>query len=1061
MKKMTVLKLSALTMSMGLLATPIASATPLNTTSAVTASVQSDADIRDGVAQQMAAYIDATKPSVTDVDKWIVPISEGGEFNPETGQWSDIDYVSSTAAAFPVTEHLDRLLALARCYTNTQCNESTSPALLTTISAGMKHFAEAQYTHTGWWFNYIGIPHKVGELVVYVRANQIPVNAVDYQALVDAKYLNARSHWSYGRGANAIDIAIANMYSGVVRDNSDRLSYYSNEALNEVGRNDIGINADQSFFAHGPMLNTNSYGWVLVMRTLQVEAFTRGYYSMSTNSQNSLEGFMDQGMYPTFRGRYHDYLTGGRGGVSRENNLGRGFSTDALQRLNPDRAEHFELVNKVTSGQVSADQMPYRGVKGYWNGDYLLKNEQAYQYSALTHSDRTMAIEQGNGENLLGALMSMGSHSIRLSGDEYYNIFPLWDWLKIPGVTGREGQSMNVGWNSKGIAFSGVMSAANNAIMVHSQNKFGVTVKKANFVFSDAIVAMASEVTSSKAGLVTTSLEQNWFRDSVTIGLSNGSSDSLTLGENSYSGEELAYLLHNGTAYMPLDNNTYKVSVEERTDKWTRVNSSESDRDITGTVFTSWIDHGAYPANATFSYAIYPGVTANSVANLNPRNRFVTYQEGNTLAVYDKRDDVLQLVLREAGQWSNTELTLVSDQAGMFVVTGASSQQPTLYFADPDQAYTAATVSLYNSHGGASSQLSAPNYQQTNVSSDSLAMGDIQLTPDLVLQATSDAFVRYGGYSDDNYGTSEKIAVKADSNSAYRRHAYLQFPIDQVNASALNTAKLELSVFNVGAAQPVVAYLVNDNSWDESAITANTAPATGVQVATATNNNGVFQWDITDAVRTAAQQGLNAISLKLEVANNGTNNWVTFNSKESAVAGPVINIDYNPIEEQANAVEDAFVQGGTSADGNFGQDSRLIVKLDPNSPDYTRETVLKFPIGHLRADALSHAEVVLEVKSIGQAMTFNIAEIDSNWSESNVTFNSLSRGNSTPITVAVNTTDQTVAIDVTGLVKSALEQGKQQISLQLYSGDSGGQKYATFYSKDSDFTAPSLSTSSY
>ncbi|OXX51568.1 hypothetical protein B9J80_13750 [Vibrio sp. V12_P9A6T4] len=1061
MEKMTVLKLSVFTMSLGLLATPIVISMPLNTKSSVTASVQSDADIRDGVAQQIAAYINATKPSVTDVGNWIVPISEGGEFNPETGQWSDIDYVSSTAAAFPVTEHLDRLLALARCYTNIQCNESTSPVLLTSISAGMKHFAEAQYSHSNWWFNYIGIPQKVGELVVYVRANQIPVNAVDYQTLVDAKYLNVRSHWSYGRGANAIDIAIANMYSGVVRDNSERLSYYSNEALNEIGRNDIGINADQSFFAHGPMLNTNSYGWVLVMRTLQVEAFTRGYYSMNTNSQNSLEGFMNQGMYPTFRGRYHDYLTGGRGGVSRENNLGRGFSTDALQRLNPDRAEHFELVNNVTSGLISANQMPYRGVKGYWNGDYLLKNEQDYQYSALTHSDRTMAIEQGNGENLLGALMSMGSHSIRLSGDEYYNIFPLWDWLKIPGVTGREGQMMNVGWNSKGIAFSGVMSAANNAIMVHSQNKFGVTVKKANFVFSDAIISMASEVSSNADGLVTTSIEQNWFRDNVVIGLSNGSTDSLTLGENSYSGEELAYLLHNGTAYMPLDNNTYKVSVEERTDKWTRVNSSESDRDITGTVFTSWIDHGAYPANATFSYAIYPGVTANSVANLNPRNRFVTYQEGNTLAVYDKRDDVLQLVLREAGQWSNTELTLVSDQAGMFVVTGVSSQRPTLYFSDPNQAYTTATVNLYNTHGGTSSQLSAPNYQKTNVSSGSLAMGDIQLTPDLVLKAASDTFVRYGGYSDDNYGASEKIGVKADSNSAYRRHAYLQFPIDQVNASALNTAKLELSVFNVGAAQPVVVYLVNDNSWDESAITANTAPATGVQVATATNNNGVFQWDITDAVRTAAQQGLNAISLKLEVANNGTNNWVTFNSKESGVAGPVINIDYNPIEEQANAVEDAFVQGGTSADGNFGQDSRLIVKLDPNSPNYTRETVLKFPIGHLRADALSRAEVVLEVKSIGQAMTFNIAEIDSNWSESNVTFNSLSRGNSTPITVAVNTTDQTVAIDVTGLVKSALEQGKQQISLQLYSGDSGGQKYATFYSKDSDFTAPSLSTSSY
>lgn len=1061
MKKKYALLQGVLTVSFGLLTSPVALTAPANMTLEAGVPIQDDVATRNGVAQQMAAYIDATKPSLTDIGRWIVPISAGGLFNLETGQWSDIDYVTSTDAAFPVTEHLERLLTLARCYTNSQCNESTSQALLTTISTGMKHFAEAQYTHKGWWFNYIGIPHKVGELLVYVRANQIPVNTLDYKALVDAKYLNVRSHWSYGRGANAIDIAIANMYSGVVRDNSERLTYYSNEALNEISRNNIGINADQSFFAHGPMLNTNSYGWVLVMRTLQVEAFTRGYYEMTINSQNLLERFMDQGVYPTFRGRYHDYLTGGRGGVSRENNLGRGFSTDTLQRLNTDREEHFALVNKVTSGQISADQMPYRSVKGYWNGDYLLKNEQNYQYSALTHSDRTMAIEQGNGENLLGSLMSMGSHSIRLSGDEYYNIFPLWDWLKIPGVTGREGQTMTVSSNNKGIPFSGVMSAGNNAIMVHSQNNFGVVVKKANFVFSDAIVAMASDVTANKAGQVTTSLDQNWFRGNVEVGLSNGSMNSLSLGEDTYSGEELTYLLHNGTAYMPLDNNIYKVSVEERTGKWTRVNSSESERDINGTVFSSWIDHGAYPTNATFSYAIYPGVTSSSVSNLNPRSRFATYQEGNTLAVYDKRDDVLQVILREAGQWSNTELTLASDQAGMFVVTGVNSQQPTLYFADPDQASTTVTVSLYNAHGGASSQLSAPNYQQTNVSSVSLTMGDIQITPDLALQATADTFVRYGGYSDDNYGSSEKIAVKADSYSVYRRHAYLQFPIDQVNESALSTAELELSVFNIGAAEQVIAYLVNDNSWDESIITANTTPEIGAQVATTTNNNGVFQWDVTDAVRNAAQQGLNAISLKLEVANNGSSNWVTFNSKESDATGPVINIDYNTIEEEASVVEDAFVQGGNLADGNFGKDSRLIVKLDPNSSDYTRESVLKFSIAHLKSDVLNRAEVVLEVKEIGQAMTLNVVEIDSDWSESNMTFNSLNRENGTPITVALSTKDQPVSINVTELVKSALEQDKQQISLRLYSTDSGGQKYATFYSKDSEFSAPFMKTSSY
>ncbi|RTZ23857.1 CBM96 family carbohydrate-binding protein [Vibrio penaeicida] len=1061
MKTLCVLKKSTLAIFLGLAAIPTVVAMTTDALAEVSAPSTNEAEILNGVAQKMAAYIDENNEPTSDVGSWLIPVSEGGLFDPATGQWSDIDYVSSTRAALPVLEHLDRLLALAQCYTNTQCNQNSEPALLSVISAGMQQFADAQYSHQNWWFNYIGIPHPVGELLVYVKANNIPVTPSAYQALVNAKYLNARSHWSYGRGANAIDIAIANMYSGVVRENSERLSYYSNQALNEIGRSDIGINADKSFFAHGPMLNTNSYGWVLVMRTLQVESYTRDYYSMSSTSQNALESFMDQGMYPTFRGRYHDYLTGGRGGVSRENNLGRGFSTETLARLNPDRAAHFQLVNQVTSGQTSSDQMPYRGVKGYWNGDYLLKNEQSYQYSSLTHSTRTMAIEQGNGENLLGSLISMGSHSIRISGDEYYNIFPLWDWLKIPGVTGRQGQSMNQGWNSRGIAFSGVMSAANNAIMVHSQNKFGVTVKKANFVFSDAIVAMSSDVTSVEDGQVTTSLDQNWYRSGVTIGLTNGDSNTMTSGTQSYSGDQLSYLLHNGIAYLPLDNSMYHVNVEERTGQWTRVNASQSDRDITGTVFTSWIDHGNRPTNQTFSYAIYPAQTAASVSTLNPRDRFATYQEGDTLVAYDQRDDVLQLVLREAGQWSNGDFTLVSDKPGMYIVTNASSAQPTLYFADPNQTYGSASVSLFNSYGGASEQVLAPNYQQTNVSSVTLNMGDIAVQPDLVIDASDDTFVRFGSYSNDNYGSSNKLSVKADSNSSYRRHVLLKFPIDQVNISALNTATLELSVFNSGSSQPVVAYKVDDQAWEESSVTANSAPNSGDQIAAETNNNGVFRWDISQVLRDASSQGRATISIKLLVANSGQSNWITFNSKESTETGPVINIDYDPIVEQVNVVEDAYIQGGSSANTNFGQDARLIVKLDPNSSSYTRESVLKFPISHLNSSALNLAELSLQVKNIGQAMTLRVAEIDSSWSEGDVTYKNLNRGTSNPIASNLTTQDQVVSINITDLVIAALEQGKEQISLRLYSLEQGGNKYATFYSKDSAFEPPRLIISSY
>jgi hypothetical protein len=138
-------------------------------------------------------------------------------------------------------------------------------------------------------------------------------------------------------------------------------------------------------------------------------------------------------------------------------------------------------------------------------------------------------------------------------------------------------------------------------------------------------------------------------------------------------------------------------------------------------------------------------------------------------------------------------------------------------------------------------------------------------------------------------------------------------------------------------------------------------------------------------LRDASSQGLSTVSIKLLVANNGQKNWVTFNSKESAETGPVINIDYNPVVEEVDAVEDAYLQGGNSANTNFGQDSRLIVKLDSNSSNYTRESVLKFPIHHLNSAALNLAELSFQVKSIGQAMTLQLTENDSSWREVSVT----------------------------------------------------------------------------
>ncbi|EOR94162.1 hypothetical protein ADIARSV_2657 [Arcticibacter svalbardensis MN12-7] len=50
-------------------------------------------------------------------------------------------------------------------------------------------------------------------------------------------------------------------------------------------------------------------------------------------------------------------------------------------------------------------------------------------------SSRTRGTESLNNENLLPNWLPFGATAIIRTGDEYYNIFGVWDWTKIPGVT--------------------------------------------------------------------------------------------------------------------------------------------------------------------------------------------------------------------------------------------------------------------------------------------------------------------------------------------------------------------------------------------------------------------------------------------------------------------------------------------------------------------------------------------------------------------------------------------------------------------------------------------------
>src|SRR5947208_3528799 len=97
----------------------------------------------------------------------------------------------------------------------------------------------------------------------------------------------------------------------------------------------------------------------------------------------------------------------------------------------PRRAEMQQFAARL-GGQ---DAPPLVGNKHFWCSDYITHHRPGWFTSVKMFSTRMFNAELVNNEGMRSQHLSDGANFIYLTGDEYLDIFPVWDWNKIPGTT--------------------------------------------------------------------------------------------------------------------------------------------------------------------------------------------------------------------------------------------------------------------------------------------------------------------------------------------------------------------------------------------------------------------------------------------------------------------------------------------------------------------------------------------------------------------------------------------------------------------------------------------------
>jgi hypothetical protein len=168
-------------------------------------------------------------------------------------------------------------------------------------------------------------------------------------------------------------------------------------------------------------------------------------------------------------------------------------------------------------------------------------------------------------------------------------------------------------------------------------------------------------------------------------------------------------------------------------------------------------------------------------------------------------------------------------------------------------------------------------------------------TNTVTIAPVADAFVRNGTSAAINYGTNDTLAVKTYNTSPnFSRISYLKFP---VNFSNVTSAKLRVYGQNIenSTAIMVSAFGADDDSWTETGINFNNAPASQAAVLSTVSVNNTSQYrefDVTGFIQQQAA-GDKTATLVLKVVSNTSSQYkgLSFSSRENSANQPELVVE--------------------------------------------------------------------------------------------------------------------------------------------------------------------------
>ncbi len=646
---------------------------------------QNDAQL---INQRIVADLMTTKIIDSQVESIIARMNADGSFR-------GINYEDlSRTASFPHGGHTRDLVYMAKAYKNKTSSYYQNKQLKERIISGLDYWVKHDFVGDNWHDNQITTPTNLGNLMLVI-GNELPRELVaKAQPMIGRANMNASGARPSGDRIVIAGILAKNLlfmrdyqqFDNIIKIIEGELKFSTGER---------GLQHDHSFHHRVDRVNnTSSYGYGKYANAYGDWSFyvagTR--YAFAKEKINQLVDYYLDGIYKQMvYGVYEDISVKNRS-ISGKSTF-QPQSTLEIERVlvsTDYRKAELEEIIRLRKG----DARPSASfAKFFWQSEHFVFQRPNFYTTVRMFSTRNRNMEEPyNGPGKTTHHRADGTNYLMLKGDEYYNIWPVYNWQKIAGTTivqkpqlpgpdaiQKEGLTDFVGAVTDGLY---------GAVVFDFKSPHDpLEAKKSWFFFDKEYVCLGTAIRSTANLPVTTTLNQVLMRSDVQM-MQDGTQQRVPQGSRTL--ERVNWVHQDKIGYIFPEPATVSLSNQAETGRWSDITDQKniSNEVVSEAVFTLSFNHGNKPNGASYQYIVVPDVSEQQLKETANTNRSIEILANTATmqAVKHSQLGITQLAFYKAGTIEIEKGTQVSlDSQGMAMLKLQGGRLKELTLSDPSR----------------------------------------------------------------------------------------------------------------------------------------------------------------------------------------------------------------------------------------------------------------------------------------------------------------------------------------------------------------------------------------